>query len=353
MHRELINRRTGKAGDQKWQGERLGVTDRTIRRYNQAQHIQSTPRTIVQIVTTNNLNLVPVKGNGQFLEDQAGNRYPPERAIARKYLVEKVHTHLKFHTYTTSLYSVGAEIPDWEALGIPTEIYPTPPTPQPQVKPPPSTSEFRSASPPVHPASRPSKGNAPVQPDRRTTPTLPASAFPSSNSFPRPQPVSAPPVAYQPLMSDPQDRQFFQPLADASAEQVAQRLYAEVPNLSQCNARRLVYDFGATPVARTWQWLRSQPFYAEIRNPAGYLIRKVEGQALKKRTTINPQEFHGQSYKFHDGASGVDSRVASTTCSPVTMVSWPSWRERFQRLLRSRCCARAASRSVGTLITVI
>jgi hypothetical protein len=89
-------------------------------------------------------------------------------------------------------------------------------------------------------------------------------------------------------------------LLDAEMERVAQRLYAEVPALSQCNARRLVYDFGAESVARTWQWLRSQPFYAEIRNPAGYLIRKVEGQALKKRTTINPQEFHGQSYKFHD-----------------------------------------------------
>jgi hypothetical protein len=38
MHRELIQHRTDKEGDQKWQGKRLGVTERTIQRYNESRH---------------------------------------------------------------------------------------------------------------------------------------------------------------------------------------------------------------------------------------------------------------------------------------------------------------------------
>jgi hypothetical protein len=107
-------------------------------------------------------------------------------------------------------------------------------------------------------------------------------------------------VAYQAPTSDPQDRQFFKPLPNAQAEQVAQRLYVEVRHLSQCNARRLVQDFGAELVTKIWRQVQNHPHYAKIVNPAGYLVKSVEGVATQQRTTVNPPEFHGQSYQFHD-----------------------------------------------------
>jgi hypothetical protein len=127
-------------------------------------------------------------------------------------------------------------------------------------------------------------------------------ASPTRHALPRPLPTSpaAPPVAYQSPTSDPHDPKFFRPLRDATKEEVAQRLHSAVARLSICNARRLVYDFGAALVEQVWAEMRPNVANGKIYNPAGCLITRVEGKAAKTRTTINPAKFHGQSYKFHD-----------------------------------------------------
>ncbi|MBZ0281013.1 MAG: bifunctional DNA primase/polymerase [Anaerolineae bacterium] len=87
LHRELIRRRPAQY-PRFWLSARLGVSEWTTRRYEQAAKIEAQPMYMAQDITWVNLNaLLPEVREAVpmnvFIEDEDGKRYPPVRGIAR------------------------------------------------------------------------------------------------------------------------------------------------------------------------------------------------------------------------------------------------------------------------------
>lgn len=96
LHTALLARRPGQYHRQ-WLAQRLGVSLRTICRYNAVSTIRVSPRYDEHFVIWQNLhNVMPsnlddplISHYGAFLEDETGKRYPPFTSIARMLLSRK------------------------------------------------------------------------------------------------------------------------------------------------------------------------------------------------------------------------------------------------------------------------
>jgi hypothetical protein len=113
LHKGLLARRPGQY-DRGWLADRLGVSMRTIRRYNTDPAICVSPRYFEQRVFWKNLDHVIQRDSdhrlvshyGVFLEDHNGKRYPPFLPIAR-YLLGKNY-RVTFKQQLQNHYSLSA-----------------------------------------------------------------------------------------------------------------------------------------------------------------------------------------------------------------------------------------------------
>jgi hypothetical protein len=111
LHHALLVRRPG-AYHRGWLARRLGVSIRTLCRYNAGNGIRVTPQYVDRPLIWQNVNKVipadmasPVMSRfGAFLEDDQGKRYPPFRQIAHKLLSQK--RRVMYRRRTLNYYSV-------------------------------------------------------------------------------------------------------------------------------------------------------------------------------------------------------------------------------------------------------
>lgn len=90
VHREFIKRRPGMY-HRYWLAKRVGVSERTSRRYDGEAGVKRKPMFIYEPITWDDLNKIPADESvaGMFLEDEKGKRYPALRTIAARLLARK------------------------------------------------------------------------------------------------------------------------------------------------------------------------------------------------------------------------------------------------------------------------
>ncbi|MEM6529039.1 MAG: bifunctional DNA primase/polymerase, partial [Chloroflexota bacterium] len=113
LHHHLICRRPGQY-HRGWLANRLGVSVRTINRYNVRLNLKLTPVYKRRFITWKTLGHMPDDMDqyrmGAFLEDEFGKRYPPLLPIARRLLRNK--HQVVFHQRMANRYEVPAPIID-------------------------------------------------------------------------------------------------------------------------------------------------------------------------------------------------------------------------------------------------
>ncbi|MBL8160861.1 MAG: hypothetical protein JNJ61_02675 [Anaerolineae bacterium] len=119
LHRALVQRRPGQY-PRRWLARRLGVSEWTLRRYEQIAGISTRPMYAMQPLRalkvdellTDDVHDPP---HGVFLEDEQGKRYPPLRTVALKLIGQGGTPRLM--RQEPSYYSFGA------GVGIPTPTH--------------------------------------------------------------------------------------------------------------------------------------------------------------------------------------------------------------------------------------
>lgn len=253
MEYELIRRRPG-AYAQTWLAQRLGISDRTIRRYHKKLGIQSRRRYIDQALGWWNIyDLLPTgdeTGGGRCLMDETGKTYPAIRSVALPLL--KAGRKLIYRVQSWNTYWIGPAEPDWLALAMQKEGY---------------------------------EKQLPAVDNQLVVPDKPQQAEPIAI---KPIPEGEPEVENEliyvrrldppppPPPDNPSARFFQQALPDPEDERVAARVYQAIDDLSQANARRLVHLYGRTvvePVLRRVCYLIDK---GKVYNPAGFFVTAVQ-----------------------------------------------------------------------------
>lgn len=266
LERELIRKRPG-VYHQAWLAARLGISDRSIRRYHKHLGIRSR-RCYVEIPlgwynlqdTLMRVGDEPLTG-GRYLLDDLGQAYPPFREIAAQLL--KKGRRVVYRTQTANVYWIGEEEPvhitqrlnrqgyqrqEYAVLSfdqLPEEPGPVqlnwldlldqPPLPSPT--PAPQVMEPIYVVPPPHVRQR----------------------------------SPSPPEVYEPRQ--PRSARFYErPLPDPAEEDVARWVHKRLAEMSLSNARRLVDLYGrsvvSTALSRTL-WFQEQ---GKIYAPVGFMI---------------------------------------------------------------------------------
>jgi hypothetical protein len=303
LHRTLLGRRPGQY-PRRWLAGRLGVSEWTLRRYEQDAGIQARPMFAMQPLRAQKVEAllnddVSDQGWGVFLEDDMGRRYPPLRSVALKLIGKGVTPRLM--RQEPNYYSLGITV------GIPTPA-PTTATHGRLTSQPPDVMKRPGAASGYVP---PTVGIPTPDPDARPTPedTTVGIPTPGLQFWLCPDCMRVHLQIHSPdicrcgstnleLVSDGiwrnveclkqwwrtrceehqrrnsllRKAQVIYPgsrsLPDAGDEQMAQRAHNEVSGLALCSARLLVERYGARAVGEGMKLLRQR---ANVRNPAGLL----------------------------------------------------------------------------------
>lgn len=285
LQREFIKRRPG-VYFQAVLAARLGVSDRTIRRYHREIPVHTLPQYVEMPVFWFNLDRIPSEADikrhdiptgGQFLQDDTGKRWPVKREIARKLLgqgrrvVHKRQT-ASFYYYgdTPPLAAYTAPpaegLPPRAAATAACQLRPAPAVPKgTPLRAPPESRPIATASPPAQPdsASPAALGDASAQ-----LPLLPESP-------PRPDRRSI-------------RRRYRHPLPDSYAEQLAKRAQQTAAGLSLVNARQLVDVYGPEIVSGTLGRLHGLAKAGRIQNAAGFLVSAARAAWRAKHGSSAP-----------------------------------------------------------------
>ncbi len=113
VHTALFDRRPGQYS-RSWLARRLGVSARTVRRYNRQANVTVTPMFHQQPLTWRSLSALAegeINGKrfGAFLQDENGKRYPPLLPVARKLLSQK--RVVTFNRQLPNHYTMAAATP--------------------------------------------------------------------------------------------------------------------------------------------------------------------------------------------------------------------------------------------------
>lgn len=282
LHKALIRRRPGVYA-QAFLGARLGLSSRSIRRYNRKTGVRAQPTyhetplfftTLDQVPQSADIGRYDIRTGGQFLLDDTGKRWPLKREIAAQLLAQG--RHVSIMRQGCSHYSVG---------DIPASV---------------QAAESQTAAPAVV--------------DRLFVPAQTAVAAASAGlriaaldtnlSASRPQPPQDSPNLAREGRFTPRSaksgvgsckRQFRRPLADFAAERTACHVYRVVDAISLPNARRLVDAYGSQPVEaalRKFRWLKAQ---GKVTRPAGLLVTlaRMSWRASQRQHTPAPR-FHAE-----------------------------------------------------------
>ncbi len=272
LHRALIERRPGKYSQSLLAG-RVGISRRTIRRYNRqvAVHAQATYDETP--VTWFNLETLPpaaavqrydLQMPGTFLIDDTGKRWPLKREIARKLLgqgrkVSRMRQGVNYYwvgllpmpqqTDVSSAVNVADAasgltlLQHTTALDALLDQY---------------EQQYRQMTAP----------GAPAVP----TPQAPESAQEAA-SAPFYEPIRQ--IAHVPANTPEKPRggqSYRQPLPDSRAERLAQRVHEAAPDMSLPNARRLLETYGYDAVdatLRRMKWLQAR---GKVYRPGGFMV---------------------------------------------------------------------------------
>ncbi len=246
LHRQLIKRRPGPYG-QTLLGNRLGVTDRSIRNYNKAIHIHSSTTWHEIPLSWRNLKRSPsatdleIPTGGQCLLDDSGKKWPLKREIAAKLLKQgRKVSHLR---RGPNYYWYGER--------------PQPSSPAPDLR--------------LIPAE---EGDTPKIAPLQVTASAPESPTIASGGVSTGFYVlmATTPATAPQRPANHATRFYRSPLPDAQHEHLAQWVHRDVPDLSLPNARRLVDAYGLAPVEQSLKRLWVLVGKRKLRNPAGFLI---------------------------------------------------------------------------------
>lgn len=110
---------------------RLGLSVRTLQRYDHIAAIGSTALYYQRAITWDNLAYIPCEDapRGTFLSDETGKRYPPKPIIAMR-LLQKRHKVL-YERRTANYYWVGI-FPQAHFDGVSASLFVPPPPPKPK-----------------------------------------------------------------------------------------------------------------------------------------------------------------------------------------------------------------------------
>jgi hypothetical protein len=241
LHLGLLQRRPG-VYSQALLARRLGISRRSVRRYNRELAVQVSPTFTETPVLWLNIEELPpaqtvarhnLRLDGQFLLDDTGKRWPLKREIAEQLLRQGRRV---------SRMRQGC---NHYAVVLP------PPAAQPAVQPSATAAIAPGSVLPARPASD--------RPDlTREGPFLGCAALPA--------------VKTRKSAAGASRRRFRRPLLEAADERLAQRAQQQVPDLSLANARRLVQTYDRESVAaalRKLDWLQT---HANVNRPSGMLI---------------------------------------------------------------------------------
>lgn len=256
LHEALLRRRPGRYS-QALLAARIGLSARSIRRYNAQLGVQTCPTytyelvdwvTVERLPTASDIRRYEIDTGGQCLQDETGKKWPLQREIARR-LLSAGHQVLALRQ-GCSFYTLA----DAALLQRPAERA--------------GLTDGVALAPLLASFAQPLRVELPGQPVRAICqPAQSSPDFAQEGPFLLSEPQKAAPQRQR-----PQKRKFRRPLADPAAERAAQRAYQQVGDLSLPNARRLVDIFGSEPVSaalRKLNWLRAR---GGVRSPAALLV---------------------------------------------------------------------------------
>ena len=263
LHRALLQRRPG-VYSQALLARRLGLSTRSIRRYNRALPLkiqptyQETPviwATLAQIPAAADLQRCQIHSGGQFLIDETGKKWPLKREIAAMLLakgcrVSRMRQGCNHYAWESELAVQAGSAR--QALSVP-----------------PVRAAAGAEAPPQPPDFAPEAVFRPLTPD---------------------SPVSSPAPPAKRLSK----RRFRKALPDSQAEYTAQRIHGQIDALSLPNARRLVETYGADIAAaalRKFAWLYQ---HRTMTNPAGYFVTLARVSWRARHPNTPAPRFQGE-----------------------------------------------------------
>jgi hypothetical protein len=276
-HREFIKRRP-RQYYRSTLARRLGVSRRTVQRYDLALEIRVTPIYTQQPITWDTLNTVPDFSVGRLsLQDERGKRYPALREIAARLLTQGHRVALL--SQQANHYSLDP--PQVSALQV-QQIQQTDPQ-RIAVQ----QGRLESIPPtPTPPGARPRSGLPP--PEQPGSP-LPVSGARRQTEPPKPKPA--------PRLTKRRARQ---PLPDAYQEALARRVYQTLNDrasdpgqrISLASARRAVFTYGVKMVL--WALGLTQHRH-NVMKPVGFFMTVLRSESKNRNSTGFSKEIHQQS----------------------------------------------------------
>ncbi len=280
LQREFIRRAPGQYTRQ-WLASRLGITVRTLQRYDTAIPVQALAQFHEQVITWTTLNKVPTDDlapDGAFLEVN-GKRYPPRQTIARRLLSR--YGIVLYKRQVANYYWIGqpGRPPDISAL------YGREPIQAVSLQ---TSAQRRAAEQQRLQVEIAQKGQRLLglvvqlpSIDKQSEPaaaqTLPlpllSASIENKPVISRPKPKRKPAPERKPRRSK---RYYHRPLPNTRSEALAQRVYETVNQLAQAaeqrlsmaNARQWVDESGIEIVARALKLLQRR---RNVSQPAGFL----------------------------------------------------------------------------------
>lgn len=267
-HREFIRRRPGQYY-RHWLAKRLGVSVRTVQRYDLELHMQVQPMFHQEPISWGTLHHVPDELiPGVFLMDDQNRRYPAKREIAAR-LLPKVYALYLMHQ-RANFYSLD---PPHVVFN---QVWKHRQKQQEQIEQRIMVEQGRAEdipAAPIHPATQPRSGLPP--PAQLSAPALPARTTNQLKTR-----LKAVPKLTK--------RRARQPLPDRYQEALAQRVYHTLnqrtsdrkQRISQASARRAVFTYGTQAVENALKCLVGR---RHILKPAGFFMTILRSEQRRTR----------------------------------------------------------------------
>jgi Bifunctional DNA primase/polymerase, N-terminal len=268
-HRELIKRRPGQYS-RRWLAERLGVSVRTVQRYDMELHVRVQPMFHEQPITWETLDTIPDEPvPGMFLMDDSYKRYPAKREIAI-YLLPKVWG-LYLMRQEANFYSLDPPNVVFNQIWLHRMAQ------QKRIEQALTVEQGRAhilPAAPLQPAAQPRSGLPPSALPLRTPP-------PTKSAQAVQRPIKSKPPKPAPKLSKRRARK---PLSNACQEALAQRVCTIINNLtsdrenriSQASARRAVFTYGTQAVESV---LKRMARRRNLTKPAGFFMTVLRSES--------------------------------------------------------------------------
>jgi hypothetical protein len=328
LHKQLLDRRPGHY-PRAWLGKRIGVSRWTTRRYEKAANLYVRPTYTIQTLTWLSAANLPQSSAdtsyGTFLETSDRKRYPAVRGLAFKLLKqgrEPVLKQQQSNYYAVSPLGVGIPTPQLQsnteslgsleiklgddsvlqnALGVGIPTASTYPSRAQQPKP---TSKLLSVGIPTPQQAEPNFWLCPDCLDFHVAVDRPAPCTRCGCDKDWeivPHVIWRDPQAlkqwwqtryreHQQIKQNQGQTLFTQQAMELPAEAkiLAERVHAEIPNLSLSNARKIVWEFGRQLIEKALSVVRGRK---GLRSPAGFLIAflRSEQKLLLSNNKFKPE----------------------------------------------------------------